>query len=808
MFRASVTIFVLAATLSPAFAQQVPTQLELEQLRSLIEAQQVNSNHIWTMVAAALVLFMQIGFLFLEAGMVRSKNSINVAQKNVTDFVLSVSVFYVIGFSIMFGPSVSGWLGSPTSLAFFEQMPDWTYTFFVFQAVFVGTAATIVSGAVAERMKFSGYLVMAGILAMIIYPVFGHWAWGNLLIADNEPWLASAGFIDFAGSTVVHSVGGWIGLAGIIVLGARLGRFGENGEVRTIHGHSMVLTASGAMILLVGWIGFNGGSTTTGTPDFARIIANTIVSASIAGVIGLFIGRAYDNTYLPTRSINGMLAGLVGITAGCASVDIHGAMAIGAICGALVIVSEEVLLRKFKLDDVVGAVSVHGVCGVAGTLLVALFATQDGLAVGSRFDQFIVQLQGVVACFLWVFPASFIMFKTVDMFMGLRVSEEEELLGLNAAEHGASLGTGTLQETLYRMMHVDRDLTNRLDDTTGDETAEIAQIINPFLDEMQQLITRLSDQAQSVSQTSTDLERLSLTFSNGAEHVASGSSTMSEKVGSLSGRTTSAASVANEIEGESQLVAEQAREMVVEMQQVAGMIGNLAQSVHQVAGSAEQASDVSKKADLVAERARHTMQALIASSAEIESMVALIDTVAEQTNLLALNATIEAARAGDAGRGFAIVAGEVKDLAEQTRKATEDIRTRVNTVREESQNANLGLDEVLEIIQVISGTMGTIADSARQQSQDANSAVEHTGNLTRRADSVVTSVHGISENIHQIAEFTKDVAQAAEHSNDEAQRLQSHARDNRNGVDSLRTAVNDLGQVAVGLNAQVERYKA
>lgn len=454
-------------------------------LESRIDAQQTNSNHIWTMTAAALVLLMQFGFLLLEAGFVRSKNSINVAQKNIVDFFMAVCVFYVIGFALMFGPSASGWFGSPGDLSTFGMIDDWSYTFFVFQAVFVGTAATIVSGSVAERMKFSGYLVMSVILALVIYPVFGHWAWGNLLIGDNPAWLADIGFIDFAGSTVVHSVGGWVALAGIVVLGSRLGRFDENGQVNRIQGHSMVLSAGGAIILLVGWIGFNGGSTTAGTPDFARVVANTIIAASFAGISSLIAGRLYDGLYLPSRSINGLLAGLVGITAGCFAVGPHGAMAIGIICGALVLLSEEILLRVFKLDDVVGAVSVHGVSGAAGTLLVAAFALEEHLGGIGRFELLSVQATGVAVAFCWAFGVSFAVFKLVDLTLGLRVSAEEEWEGLNASEHGASLGTGELQKMISDMTKGQADLSTRIHIEPGDEAGELGELFNGLLDQLE-----------------------------------------------------------------------------------------------------------------------------------------------------------------------------------------------------------------------------------------------------------------------------------------------------------------------------------
>lgn len=807
--RLGATAFlVFLASAVEAAASDVSIEDRLAQLQAAVESQQASADHMWTMTAAALVLLMQIGFLFLEAGMVRSKNSINVAQKNVTDFVLSVSLFYMVGFSIMFGASFGGVIGAPGQLAMLETTSDWTYTFFVFQAVFVGTAATIVSGAVAERMKFSGYLVMSGALAVLIYPVFGHWAWGNLLLSDNAAWLADAGFIDFAGSTVVHSVGGWIGLAGIIVLGSRLGRFDENGDPRTIHGHSMVLSAAGALILLVGWIGFNGGSTTAGTPGFAHIVANTIVAASVGGVVGLIAGRIHDGLFLPVRSLNGMLGALVGITAGCDAVDLHGAMMIGGVCGIAVIASEEILLRFFKLDDVVGAVSVHGTCGAIGTLLVAVFALEGSLVAGSRMEQFLVQLQGVAVGFFWAFGLSYVIFKCVDMAMGLRVTPEEEISGLNASEHGATLGTGALQEALYRITHLDKDLTQRLDDTGGDEAAELAQVINPFLDEIHQLVAGLSDQAKSVAETSNSLEQLSGQFVNGSERVTSGSSELSEQANALSSDSGSAADITGRILSDSQKVADASRAMAEEMQEVSGIIGDLVQSVGQVAGSANEASGVTEKANTLAASAKETMQALAMSSRQIEDIVGLIDGVADQTNMLALNATIEAARAGEAGKGFAVVAGEVKALAEQTQKATEEIRQRVARMLTDSSKANIGIDEVIDIIRLVNETMGRIAAAAGQQNSDATHAARRTSGVSNQASGLMESIIGINGDIGQIAEFTGKVASSARNSTDQAQQLRSEARKNMDGVSSIKSAVGELGTVATALETAVGSYRS
>lgn len=418
----------------------------------------------------------------LEAGLVRTKNSINVAQKNIADFITATCVFFVVGFAIMFGPSVSGLVGWGDLT--WRSADDWTFTFFVFQLVFCGTAATIVSGAVAERMKFSGYLIITVVITGLIYPVFGHWAWGNLLIGDNTAWLADRGFIDFAGSTVVHSVGGWVSLAALLVIGPRIGRFAADGTPKRIHGHSVVLATAGCIVLWIGWIGFNAGSTTAGTPDIGHIAVNTVLAGGAGGLMSLLIGRWRDGLYRPERAINGVLAGLVGITAGCDALSAWSAAIVGLSSGCLVIVATDILERVFKIDDVIGAVAVHGVCGAWGTILVAVLAQPDKLVAATRLDQLLVQAEGVAVAFVWAFFVSFSVLKLLDRIVALRASAEQEIQGLNEAEHGATLGTGLIQKTLHKLATGDEEVSRRLDESTGDEAGEVAYAFNLLMDKV------------------------------------------------------------------------------------------------------------------------------------------------------------------------------------------------------------------------------------------------------------------------------------------------------------------------------------
>jgi len=391
---------------------------------------QTNLDYVWTLVAAALVFFMQAGFAMVEAGFTRAKNAVNIMMKNLMDFSMGSLFFWAIGFGVMFGTTSTGWFGtSGFFLSDYAAGGDpWVLAFWMFQCVFAATAATIVSGAMAERTKFTGYLVYSAVLCALIYPVFGSWAWGSLL--NGGGWLEGLGFIDFAGSTVVHSVGGWAALAGAIVLGPRLGKYGKDGKVKAIPGHNIPLAALGVFILWLGWFGFNPGSTTAGNTDIAMIFVNTNLAAAAGCVAAMLTSWLIFKKPEIGMSLNGALAGLVGITAGCANVSPTSSVLIGLVAGVLVVLAV-LFFDRIRVDDPVGAVSVHGVCGAWGTLAAGLFNIEGLTAkiVG-------VQLLGIGAAFLWAFGAAFILFKLIDLTIGLRVPAEEEMEGLDITEHG------------------------------------------------------------------------------------------------------------------------------------------------------------------------------------------------------------------------------------------------------------------------------------------------------------------------------------------------------------------------------------
>lgn len=411
---------------------------------------QTAGNIMWTMIGAMLVMFMQPGFALVECGLTRAKNAGNILMKNFMDFGFGGVVYFLIGFGLMFGPSVGGFIGSSGfALAGVDASSpsgQWTLTFYFFQAMFAATSATIVSGAVAERTRFTAYILASVAVSAFIYPVSGSWAW-NGLYADTQGWLEAMGFIDFAGSTVVHSVGGWVALAGAIVVGPRIGKYSPDGQARSIPGHNLPLAALGVFILWFAWFGFNCGSTTTADGTLGYIAVNTCLAAC-TGMIGA-MAAIWLKTGKPDPSMtfNGCLAGLVGITAGCYEVSPVGSIVIGLMSGGLVVASVLFIDQVLKIDDPVGAISVHGVCGFFGTLMVGLFAAPGygscvGLLYGGGAGQLAVQAIGAGATLLWAFGMGFAVFKLIDLLFGIRVSREDELKGLDITEHGADVYHG------------------------------------------------------------------------------------------------------------------------------------------------------------------------------------------------------------------------------------------------------------------------------------------------------------------------------------------------------------------------------
>ncbi len=398
---------------------------------------------LWLVIAAALVFFMQAGFALVETGLTRAKNATNIIMKNLMDFCLGSIVFWMIGWGLMYGSDRLGGLVGFSDF-FRGAMDDVSYyRDWFFQAVFAATAATIVSGAMAERTQFKSYLIYTVFISALIYPVSGHWIWGG-------GWLAAKGFHDFAGSTVVHSVGGWAALVGAFALGPRVGKYvGKNGStiVKAMPGHNIPLAALGVFILWFGWYGFNAGSTLSGmSTDIARVAVTTTLAASAGALSAMLVSWIMFKKPDASMTMNGVLAGLVAITAPCAVVSPGAGVAIGLIAGALVVGSVEFIDKVLKIDDPVGAVSVHMVNGVFGTLAVGIWGQVDGVALGllhgGGFAQLGIQALGVVSVGAWAALTSLALFMAIKALVGLRVSAKDELLGLDLSEHKSEAYSG------------------------------------------------------------------------------------------------------------------------------------------------------------------------------------------------------------------------------------------------------------------------------------------------------------------------------------------------------------------------------
>ena len=406
-----------------------------------------------------MVFLMQAGFKCFEVGLVRSKNSTATAMKNIIDWIVCSLIFFFFGFGFMFGESVGGLFG--VSLFFLKDMPETGLgsVFFMYQLAFAGTALTIVSGAMSERTAFISYLCGSFCIALFVYPIFGHWAWGNLLLADNKPWLASLGFIDFAGSTVVHSIGAWVALVGIWFAGPRLGRYDSEGNIRTFKPHSYAYAVLGVMLLWFGWWGFNSGSELAFSKNIGPIIVNTNLAAAMSGMAAFLHCLFFqDREDINNKLLGGILGGLVAITACCSVVNYAGAVIVGMFAGVVHNLSYDLLVKTLKLDDPVGAIPVHGFCGALGTISVALFGRSE-LLPNPRLTQLGVQALGVLVGFFWAVICAFFMYKILQLVVGLRVSPSQENEGLDivgdfdpSIHDDEDSSTGPSEEELRKIM--------------------------------------------------------------------------------------------------------------------------------------------------------------------------------------------------------------------------------------------------------------------------------------------------------------------------------------------------------------------
>ena len=694
------------------------------------------ANHVWTMVAAALVLAMQAGFLMLEAGLSRTASAINVAMKNLIDFIVAVCFFYLIGFGLMFGDSLGGWVGG--SLFAPNTMPEpWFYTFFVFQMMFAGTAATIVAGAVAERTRIYAYLIMT-VVCLTLYTTAGHWVWGNLYNPSNTAWLAERGFVDFAGSTVVHSVGGWLALAGAIIVGARQGRFGDN--PKTFQPNNAAWATLGTLLLWIGWIGFNGGSTTAATPEFAHIIANTMLAGAFGGLVYMLIGVVEDRGILrPERSITGVLAGLVAVTAGCQVLDQQGAVFVG-LGGGVVAWLATHLLAALRIDDVVAAAPVHGFAGAWGTLALAGLAPTEALPAGTVGAQLAVQALGVGVYFAWTFGVGFVVLWMAHRIwcavetaggkppQGFRVTPETEARGLNV-EHGVTLGTAVVQDHLHRMVDEGR-LREDIQVDPGDENAEIANLVNRLRQSMLAVIDGIASNADALAAA--------------AERVIGAAEAVGQQAADTRAHAKTAESATTRAAQANDIVQVQVQRLETELARVTNKAGDIADRVSNASRSAADIRAVAERADTRADATRAEVARASSTSADADARIRALEDLARQidgtanviadvakhTHMVALNATIEASQAGETGKSFAVVAEEVKNLSNKVDRAARDIgdlARQIATGTGEAADATRNIATVISSVEDAIGHTVEVAAECTRLANGIEASLQETG---------------------------------------------------------------------------------
>jgi Amt family ammonium transporter len=665
----------------------------------------------WILIASALVFFMQAGFAALETGMIRAKNSLNVAAKNTGDILVAALLFFGLGYAVMFGNSAGGWFGTSHFLLAGVSTP-FDLAFFLFQLVFAGTAATIVSGAVAERMRFRGYLFVSAVVSGLIYPLSGHWIWGD------GGWLAGLGFMDFAGSTVVHALGGWVGLAGAALLGPRRGRFAADGSVQDIPPHNLLLTAIGVFILWLGWFGFNGGSTLAADSSIAGVLVNTFLAAAAGGAAGLLFIPHDSGTRAISGVLNGILGGLVGITAGAAAVSPGSAVLIGFAAGGVVLVGEWLVLHVLRVDDPVGAVAVHAFAGAWGTLAVALFAPLEALPAAARLDQFGVQLLGVGAVAVWGLAAGSVVFGILRAVGHLRVPPEDEDRGLNEAEHGART---VWLDTLRTMQDIaeERDLSQRAPEEPHTEAGEVARGLNGLLDTFVGTFGQWQNETGRVSAAGEQL-------AGSAEAIADSARDSAQRVGRVQESVSEADSVARD----------------------------MAEQIREVSRSASHANERTRSGREKVTDAAENIRALRDAGGRVESANRTISDIATQTDLLALNAAIEAANAGEAGQGFGVVAEEVRNLASQTAKATAE----VGSLLDELQSRAGDSAEAVEGLETAIQDMAAVVEQTDQSAEQIASGAEQ---LTTTMEVASEEVGGIGDSVATVARYGSEVESAS-----------------------------------------------
>ncbi|MDC7219045.1 MAG: ammonium transporter [Spirochaetales bacterium] len=768
----AVLVFLFGAAF--LFSQASSTSEIIAEQGRRIDLIKTNLDYVWVVLSAMLVFFMQAGFMSLESGMARSKNSINVAIKNLTDFVLGVVGFWFIGFGLMFGKSFNGLVGTSDFLINIEN--PWTAAFFIFQAVFVGTSATIDSGAVCERAKLKQYVLLSFLMSVLIYPIFGHWAWGSFLhgtdpLSGGAGWLEARGFKDFAGSSVVHSVGGWMSLAGIIVVGPRIGKFTVDSvtgkkKVNKIAPGDMRFVFLGTFILFFGWYGFNCGSTLAATADIATIALNT----TLAACFGCLVSSILSWIFHPEKKIegemiaNGVLAGLVGITAGCAYVGTVGSAIIGAIAGLVVFLGTLFLEKVLKLDDVVGAIPVHGMCGAWGTLAVGLFIRPELLDGMTRMDQIQIQALGVFVCFIWSFGLGFVLYKMTDLFFGgVRVTREEEIMGLNIAEHGARSAILELANTMDDLTRSGNFSGNeKVHEEQGTEIGDLARLFNKMIDRVKEALDEsLAQKAaaeEMLNETNRQKEELEKTHRLLGEEKDNAARARKEYVDHTRvklSEVTKGIALMRDAMGETSRVTETMKtnfggmnRSLEEMLSFLGDISSRLDSMKNITASSAQSVSTSQV----------SVEDLQNVTREVGAMVDYINEIAAKTHVLSINSRIEAARAGENGKGFIVISDEVRELSDETTRAAGEISIMLGDMENRVTNVAASMGDITHIMEDINGLNRELVDLVESNARQSVSLNEQ----TRKTAAAVSEVAGDISNAMETSETLAQTGAAVE----------------------------------------------
>lgn len=708
---------------------------------------------LWLTIATALVLLMQGGFLLLEAGLTRAKNYINVAVKNLADLGLAFILFWLFGYALMFGTDVGGLFGaSQFGIDFSSATPD-TISFFVFQMVFAGTTVTIISGAIAERTAFGGYIGIVFVMALV-YPIYGHWVWGG-------GWLAELGFVDFAGSTVVHSIGGWAALAAVIIIGARRGRFGD-GKANAIHASNLPLAMTGGILLFVGWIGFNGGSVLAFDASVPGVVAITMLGGASGLVTALFLTWYRSGYPVPAAPLNGLLAGLVAVTAAPHAFSAVSAAIVGMI-GAIVGLRIERLLEEREIDDAVGAIPVHLGAGAWGTLAVGIFGQGDSLGTDlSRLEQTGVQLLGVGAAAAFGFGVCYLAFKTIDRVSPLRVPPEHEDDGLNVAEHNEP---SALLDLLQGMEYQSR--TGAISEPIEAEPfTEVGQVADQF-NNLTAGLRSMAAIAEKIAAGQLDVEvvprstqdTFGIAFQRMVGDLRATVGGISSSVDDLSQSASSLSRITEEVEAGAEVQDAGVAKGISAFREVDGLITDLVSNIDNLGVRTNRALDAlvvsigddesGSEDDLKA-----SVGAIQGSADEISSIVDVVRSIVDTTKLLALNASIEAARAGEHGKSFSVVAEEVRNLASETMGSLEEIEQVVARLHEAAGGAAGVVDRVVGDVRSlsqefaeVSGGVDGVANSLQSQAAEAQSAMASISAVTEKNLKAIGQFRTVTESV-------------------------------------------------------------